>query len=118
MQGEKSTEEQAMLERKISELQGQLQRKRDDHALLTSQTKQIQEEKRRLQKSFVEIGKEKENEHNKIKELELHAENAQRLINKLNDEKEVRLKTFLFIYTKNQNNFVVLFLRIYLLMNI
>ena len=42
MQGEKSTEEQAMLERKISELQAELDRKRDDHTMLNSQTKQIE----------------------------------------------------------------------------
>jgi hypothetical protein len=89
MQGEKSTEEQAMLERKISELQVELQRKRDDHALLTSQTKQIEEEKRRLQKYLTEIDKDKKNEKKKIEELELHADNAQRLTRKLNDDKEV-----------------------------
>jgi chromosome segregation ATPase len=91
MQGEKSTEEQAMLERKISELQGELQRKRDDHTLLTSQTRQIEEEKRRFQKSLNEIDKDKRNEQKKIEELELHADNAQRLVRKLTDDKEVGL---------------------------
>jgi hypothetical protein len=89
MQGEKSTEEQAMLERKISELQVELQRKRDDHAMLNGQTKQIEEEKRRLIKQLGEISRDKENEKKKIEELELHADNAQRLIRKLTDEKEV-----------------------------
>ena len=67
MQGEKSTEEQAMLERKISELQSELQRKRDDHAMLTSQTRQIDEEKRRLQKNLNEIDKDKKSEQKKNK---------------------------------------------------
>ena len=90
MQGEKSTEEQAMLERKISELQEELDRKREDHAMLKTQTKQIEEEKRRLQKSLGEISREKTTEQGKIEELELHADNAQRLIRKLNDDKEVK----------------------------
>ena len=90
MQGEKSTEEQAMLERKISELQEELDRKRGDHTMLKSQTKQIEEEKRRLQKCLSEITREKSNEQGKIEELELHADNAQRLIRKLNDDKEVK----------------------------
>ncbi|CAF0852507.1 unnamed protein product [Rotaria sp. Silwood1] len=88
MQGEKSTEEQAMLERKISELQTELQRKRDDHTMLNTQTKQVEEEKRRLQKNLKEIREDKETEQMKIEELELHADNAQRLIKKLTDEKE------------------------------
>jgi len=91
MQGEKSTEEQAILEKKISELQGELDRKRDDHTMLTNQTRQIEEEKRRLQKYLSEIDREKKSEQKKIEELELHADNAQRLIRKLNDENEVRL---------------------------
>lgn len=91
MQGEKSTEEQAMLERKISELQDELNRKRDDHTMLKSQTKQIEEEKRRLQKYLGEVYRDKTTEQSKIEELELHAENAQRLIRKLNDDKEVKL---------------------------
>jgi Lon protease-like protein len=89
MQGEKSTEEQAMLERKISELQVEMERKRDDHTMLKGQTKQIFEEKRRLIKYLAELNGGKENEKNKIEELELHAENAQRLIRTLNDDKEV-----------------------------
>ena len=112
MQGEKSTEEQAMLERKITELQGELQRKRDDHTMLTSQTRQIEEEKRRLQKHLTEVDRDKKTEQKKIEELELHADNAQRLIRKLNDEKEVRRRRF-FIERK-----VVSFFRIYSLMNI
>lgn len=92
MQGEKSTEEQAMLERKIAELQAELDRKREDHTMLTGQTRQIEEDKRRLQKSLNEIDRERKSEQKKIEELELHAENAQRLIKKLNDEKEVRTK--------------------------
>jgi chromosome segregation ATPase len=90
MQGEKSTEEQAMLERKISELQDEFHRKRDDHVMLKSQTKQIEEEKRRLQKYLHEMIREKTHEQSKIEELELHADNAQRLIRKLNGDKEVR----------------------------
>lgn len=97
MQGEKSTEEQAMLERKISELQEQFDRKRDDHSMLKSQTKQIEEEKRRLIKSLGEISREKITEQGKIEELELHAENAQRLLRKLNDDKEVRRRSFRWI---------------------
>lgn len=89
MQGEKSTEEQAMLERKISELQTELDRKREDHSLLNTQTKQIEEEKRRLIKKLDDIREDKQIEKRKIEELELHAENAQRLIGKLTDEKEV-----------------------------
>ena len=96
MQGEKSTEEQAMLERKIAELQTELDRKREDQSMLTSQTRQIEEEKRRLQKHLTDIDKDKKNEQRKIEELELHADNAQRLIRKLNDEKEVR-RTFVFL---------------------
>lgn len=99
MQGEKSTEEQAMLERKISELQSELERKRDDHTLLTKQTKQIEEEKRRLQKNLSEIDREKDNEKSKIAELELHADNAQRLIRKLTDDKEVRLKKYHYSFS-------------------
>ena len=90
MQGEKSTEEQAMLERKISDLQEELDRKREDHAMLRTQTKQIEEEKRRLKKSLGEISREKTTEQGKIEELELHADNAQRLIRKLNEDKEVK----------------------------
>ena len=90
MQGEKSTEEQAMLERKIIELEEQCQRKRDDHIMLRNQTKQIEEEKRRLQKYLSDVTRDKNHEKSKIEELELHDENAQRLLRKLNDEKEVR----------------------------
>lgn len=112
MQGEKSTEEQAMLEKKISELQGELDRKRDDHTMLTNQTRQIEEEKRRLQKYLSEIDREKKSEQKKIEELELHADNAQRLIRKLNDEKEVRLFGIIRFFIE------FFLLRIYLLMNI
>jgi pyrroloquinoline quinone (PQQ) biosynthesis protein C len=117
MQGEKSTEEQAMLERKISELQVELERKRDDHTMLTSQTRQIEEEKRRLQKYLNEIDRDKKSEQKKIEELELHADNAQRLIRKLNDEKEVGLEILLFLQKKKRNLYLF-FLRIYLLTNI
>lgn len=92
MQGEKSTEEQAMLERKIIELEEQCQRKRDDHVMLKNQTKQIEEEKRRLQKYLTDITRDQNHEKSKIEELELHDENAQRLLRKLNDEKEVGWK--------------------------
>ena len=105
MQGEKSTEEQAMLERKISELQEELDRKRDDHVMLKGQTKQIEEEKRRLQKYLSEITRDKTNEQGKIEELELHAENAQRLIRKLTDDKEVRHCRF--VHRKNFFKFSV-----------
>ena len=103
MQGEKSTEEQAMLERKIVELQTELDRKREDHTMLTGQTRQIEEDKRRLQKSLNEIDREKKSEQKKIEELELHAENAQRLIRKLNDDKEVRSKNY---FTEEKRKFV------------
>ncbi|CAF0730614.1 unnamed protein product [Adineta steineri] len=88
MQGEKSTEEQAALERKISELEGDLQRKRDDYAMLNDQRKKIEEETRRLTKHISEIDRDRTNETKKLEELDLHADNAQRLIRKLNDEKE------------------------------
>ncbi|CAF0900037.1 unnamed protein product [Adineta ricciae] len=88
MQGEKSTEEQAMLEKKISELEVELQRKRDDYLMLTEQRKRIEEETRRLTKHISEIDRDKKNETKKIEEIELHADNAQRLIKKLNEEKE------------------------------
>lgn len=107
MQGEKSTEEQAMLERKIAELQVELDRKREDHTMLAAQTRQIEEDKRRLQKSFNEIDREKKSEQKKIEELELHADNAQRLIRKLNDEKEVRSKNS-FTERERENSFGVL----------
>jgi septal ring factor EnvC (AmiA/AmiB activator) len=89
MKGEKSTEEQAMLERKISELEEDLQRKRDDYIMLNEQRKKIEEETRRLTKYISEIDRDKHSETKKIEELELHADNAQRLIRKLTDEKEV-----------------------------
>ncbi|UJR23536.1 hypothetical protein I4U23_026526 [Adineta vaga] len=88
MQGEKSTEEQAMLERKISELEVELQRKRDDFSMLNDQRKKIEEETRRLMKYISDIDRDKKNETKKIEELELHADNAQRLLRKLNEEKE------------------------------
>ena len=91
MQGEKSTEEQAMLEKKISELEVELQRKRDDYLMLNEQRKRIEEETRRLTKHISEIDRDKKNETKKIEEIELHADNAQRLIKKLNEEKEVKL---------------------------
>lgn len=91
MQGEKSTEEQAMLEKKISELEAELQRKRDDLVMLTDQRKRIEEETRRLTKRITDVDRDKKNETKKIEELELHADNAQRLIKKLTEDKEVRL---------------------------
>ena len=62
--------------------------------MLKNQTKQIEEEKRRLIKHLSEISREKVTEQGKIEELELHAENAQRLLRKLNDDKEVRRNSF------------------------
>ncbi|CAF0814550.1 unnamed protein product [Didymodactylos carnosus] len=88
MQGEKSTDEQAELERKINDLQIQLQQKRDDHVILTNQTKQIQEETRRLKRSIDDTSKEREKQVSKIEELDLHSNNAQREIQKLNEQKE------------------------------
>ena len=103
-----------MLERKITELQGELERKRDDQAILTSQTRQIEEEKRRLQKHLTEVDRDKKNEQKKIEELELHAENAQRLTKKLNDDKEVGEKTLSLVGEIR----ICFSLRIYLWMNI
>ncbi|CAF0839436.1 unnamed protein product [Didymodactylos carnosus] len=88
MQGEKNIDEQGELERKINDLQIQLQQKRDDHVILTSQIKQIQEETRRLKRSIDDTSREKEKQVTKIEELDLYSNNAERQIQKLTEQKE------------------------------
>jgi hypothetical protein len=91
MQGERSTEDEAKLERTIIELQSEMKRKCDVHIMLISQTKLIQREIGFLKKSFDETSQEKLHEQRQIEILESHEDKTKRLIKKLNDDKEVRL---------------------------
>jgi hypothetical protein len=62
--------------------------------MLKTQTKQIQEDIKRVKKYLNETNQEKLHEQRCIDDLHLHEKNAQLLIKKLKDEKDVRSFSF------------------------
>lgn len=91
MQGEKSIEEEEKLQQKIIELQSEMKERYDQYIMLKNQTKQMQEDVKRLKKYINEINQEKLHEQRCNDDIDLHDQNSQLIIQKLNDEKDVRV---------------------------
>ena len=89
MQGEKNNDEQLILERKIAELKKIKEEKRNQFDNLLTQFKRVEDETRKSKREIDELGREKFNIDNKIAELNLHIETANRLLDNIIKQKSV-----------------------------
>ena len=90
LQGEKSNDEQVELERKIAELKKVKDEKKSQYDILAMQFKRVEDETRKSKREIEEVGKEKSYIDSKIAELTLHIDTAQRLLEKIIVQKEVK----------------------------
>jgi chromosome segregation ATPase len=89
LQGEKNNDEQVELEKKIAELKKVKEEKKNQFDTLMIQFKRVEDEKRKSKREIEELDKEYTYISSKIAELRLHIDTAQRLLGRINFEKEV-----------------------------
>jgi len=95
LQGEKNNDEQLVLERKIAELKKIKEEKKNQFDNLLTQFKRVEDETRKSKREIDELGKEKFNIDNKIAELNLHIETANRLLDNIIKQKSV---SYIFLF--------------------
>ena len=90
LQGERNNDEQLELEKKIAELKKVKEEKASQYDLLMTQYKRVEDETRKSKRAIEELGKEKTYIDSKIAELTLHIDTAQRLLERISNQKSVR----------------------------
>ncbi len=103
MQGEKNNDEQLVLERKIAELKKIKEEKKNQFDNLLTQFKRVEDETRKSKREIDELGKEKFNIDNKIAELNLHIETANRLLDNIIKQKSVSYIFHFFLIFRTPN---------------
>ena len=93
LQGETSNDEQVELEKKIAQLRKVKEEKKDQFDTLMVQYKRVEDEIRKAKREIEELAKEKTYTDSKIAELTLHIDTAQRLVEKIINQKSVRRST-------------------------
>ncbi|UJR21235.1 hypothetical protein I4U23_024330 [Adineta vaga] len=86
--GEKSNEKTSESELKIRQLQNEFQKKKAQHIQLANQMKILQEELRIIKRDFNQLNEEKNDSNEKFLQFDLYINLSEKMIQKLNTEKE------------------------------
>jgi hypothetical protein len=92
LQGDKSNDEQLVLQRRIENLKEVKEEKENQYEILLTQFKRVEDETRKTKREMDDLIKEKNYMGSKIAELTLHIDTAQHLLKRLTTEKEVDSK--------------------------